>query len=275
MRIKALGIGVLLALTLAASEDFYPSEIGEFSLARDIRYYDPEAVERVLDRINAEPTKTPGLYKRWGGPDKVYYLRFQVDTVVAETRTDSKVILYDTLFDFVMEKGDKFYRLGFDTYRGTNIVANHPIRLFVNSAYLQEIDSTYVERRKHLFIDLPEKSDAEFWKRNIIHMGYGAQYIYRDNPFTAGGWLPIGFGYLWDTMNYIMIFGGPFFGGRTTDKITIPLLGIASSLLSKTVFNGWIVKSHLNEYNNLVRSGYRIPKYVFPKTLHSRYRQLQ
>jgi hypothetical protein len=39
-------------------------------------------------------------------------------------------------------------------------------------------------------------------------MGYGAQYVYQDNPFTDRVWVAVGFGYLWESLHYIPIFAG-------------------------------------------------------------------
>jgi hypothetical protein len=91
-------------------------------------------------------------------------------------------------------------------------------------------------------------------------MGYGAQYVYQDNPLTDRVWLAVGFGYLWEGLHYIPILGGPFLGKTTKDKVLMPVIGLASLLFWKVTLNGWLVRSHLVEYNRLAESGYRAPR---------------
>lgn len=138
---------------------------------------------------------------------------------------------------------------------------NLNIGRFVLSAYRQEVDPAYRADAGN-FLPLKPKSDSEFWFRNMINMGYGAQYVYENNPFTSNGWAAIGFGYLWEALHYIPIFGGPFLGKSTGDKVAIPLIGLGSLLFWKLAFNGWLVKAHMDEYNNLVDSGYRVPRTI-------------
>jgi hypothetical protein len=130
---------------------------------------------------------------------------------------------------------------------------------FVLSAYRQEIDPAYRDDPTN-FVALAPKTNREFWRRTFINMGYGSQYVYQDNPFTDRVWVAVVFGYLWEGLHYIPIFGGPFLGRTPKDKLLIPLIGLSSLLFWKVAFNGLLVRSHLTEYNSLAQSGYKAPR---------------
>lgn len=155
-------------------------------------------------------------------------------------------------------KPGKIYTYRIQSLRHGESGHKMPLEDFLTSAYMFESGESSYNDLRYAHLDL--KSNSEFWKRNLISQGLGAQYIYRENRFASGGWIIIGFGYLWDAFNYTAILGGPFFGKHTTDKVGLPIIGIANSLLWKVVYNGWIVKSEMNVYNRMAKSGYPAPK---------------
>ncbi len=126
---------------------------------------------------------------------------------------------------------------------------------FFLSAFKQE----YLPQQTGNLYSLKEKSVKEFRRKSLINMGLGQQYFYRDNPFASSKGLSIGFAYAWETLHYIPIFGGAFFGATTQDKVAIPLIGLASLAVWKLLILPILAAPYIHEYNNLVRSGYEAP----------------
>jgi hypothetical protein len=154
---------------------------------------------------------------------------------------------------FSFERGTGVYRYSVSTSQHANVAR------FALSAYRQEIDPQYRDDPTN-FMPLPQKTSGEFWQRTFINMGYGAQYVYQDNPLTDRVWVAVGFGYLWEGLHYIPIFAGPFLGKTPKDKLAIPLIGLGSLLFWKLTFNGLLVRSHLTEYISVAGSGYQAPR---------------
>jgi hypothetical protein len=145
-------------------------------------------------------------------------------------------------------------------YRYSVTTSPHPnVARFMVSAYRQEIDPAYRDDPTN-FVALPQKTEREFWRRNFINMGYGAQYVYQDNLLTDRVWFAVVFGYAWEGLHYIPIFAGPFLGKTPRDKVFIPLLGLGSLLFWKVTFNGLLIRSHLTEYSSVAASGYQAPR---------------
>jgi hypothetical protein len=157
-------------------------------------------------------------------------------------------------FEFGREGGRYLY--GVSTSPHVNVAR------FLVGAYRQEIDPGYRDDPSN-FVALPRKTNREFWRRTFINMGYGAQYVYQDNPFTDRVWVAVGFGYLWESLHYVPIFAGPFLGKTPKDKVLIPVIGLGSLLFWKVAFNGLLIRSHLVEYNTIADSGYRAPRAIW------------
>jgi hypothetical protein len=211
--------------------------------------------------------------------------RFLGTVFVTETSTDPAVLRPD-LAEVVMRKlGSSpiagsgrcyLHRPGMDTHRycftfadlgqgryryGVMSVASEGSVRFLFSAYKQELDPGYRDDPAG-FVAMPRKSQREFWRRTFINMGYGAAYVYDDNPFTERLGFAVVAAYVIEGAHYIPILGGPFFGKDARAKVLIPVIAIASLLFWKLTFNGVLLRSHLTEYNSFADSGYRAPRGV-------------
>jgi hypothetical protein len=191
----------------------------------------PEVADRVAARLGMTPLGR-------GVQHRCYFHRPGIDP-------------HEYCFSF--ERGTGVYRYSVSTSQHANVAR------FALSAYRQEIDPQYRDDPTN-FTPLPHKTNGEFWRRTFINMGYGAQYVYQDNPLTDRVWVAVGFGYLWEGLHYVPIFAGPFLGKTPKDKLLIPLLGLGSLLFWKLTFNGILVRSHLTEYISVAGSGYKAPR---------------
>lgn len=184
-----------------------------------------------------------------------YKGRFSKSKSVA---TDSLVINYP---DHVLTilPGDTSFVYGFTFMSGEGSRMNKNYSRILMSAYTEEVNPEYKNNSTN-FVQLPVKSKKEFWRRNMINMGYGLRYATKENPFIGSSGLAVGFAYVLETAHYIPILGGPFFGKTSSDKITIPIVGIASLLVWKTVFAGLYGNSNIKTYNKMTTLKYKVPK---------------
>lgn len=133
---------------------------------------------------------------------------------------------------------------------------------FLLSAYVQETNEIYRNNPAN-FIRLPKKSNAEFWKKNFINMGYGQAYATKNNPFTSGRNFTVASFYVIEALHYIPIFGAPFYADTKEDKILIPVVCLSSLLVWKTVISGLAVgKKTLKIYNRAIDNKYHIPNTI-------------
>lgn len=156
--------------------------------------------------------------------------------------------------------GDSIHLVGFSVLSSAGKKQSKKFSQLLLSAYLQETDSSYLCNLDN-FIVLPEKSNAEFWKRNLINMGYGLSYVADKNPYASEN-IKL-FGYVWEGLHYIPILGGAFIGRTKNDKIAIPIIGLSSLLIWKTLYFGVIIgQPMIKEYNRKLKMKYKIPKAV-------------
>ena len=175
-------------------------------------------------------------------------------------KLDTKLWVDENLVS--LQADQKSYIYGFTTNLNEGMRVNKNYSRLLVSASRQEIDSVYLNNANN-FTSLVIKDKSEFWKRNWINMGYGMSYLAKDNPFMSRKALLIGFFYLWETLHYIPIFGGAFYGNEQEDKIMIPVIGNTSLILWKGLFSGLIVGNRYLKFNNSVHnSGYKMPRYL-------------
>jgi len=177
-----------------------------------------------------------------------------------KVKADSGMIARQFYQEKSVYTGDILCQKGFVVISNEGKKVSKRFSQLLLSAYLQETDSEYSGHDEN-FLDLPIKSESEFWKRNYINMGYGMTYAMKDNPFVTQKGLAIGFFYFMETAHYIAIFGGPFFGKTNNDKLVIPIFGVTSLILWKAVFSGLLMgKPMVKSYNRFAKMKYRIPK---------------
>lgn len=199
-----------------------------------------------------------GSYKTWQGKKgggQTYEFSFHHTSLFAH----KPLRLKTRVGEYSMEPNQRLYVIGYSSRTGESKKVDRNLSRFLLSAYRQELDPVYTGNPDN-FLPMPVKSKVEFKKRNWINMGYGVQYLAKDNPFMGSKGLAVGFLYTWEVFHYIPILGGPFFGSTTTDKITIPLIGLASLIFWKGVMNRWLIAQPYLRFNKtIVNSGYRMP----------------
>lgn len=200
-----------------------------------------------------------GSYKTWQGKKgggQTYEFSFQHTSLQAT----QPITLKTRAGDYQMATNERLFVIGYSSRTRESKKVDRNLSRFLLSAYRQEMEPEYAGNSEN-FVLIPVKTKVEFRKRNWINMGYGLQYLAKDNPFMGSKGLAVGFLYTWEVLHCIPIFGGPFFGPTTTDKITIPLIGLASLIFWKGVMNRWLVAQPYLRFNNtIVNSGYRMPR---------------
>ncbi len=211
------------------------------------------------------------------------YLKLQIRTARKIPVFTSHIYIPDNFSNIrvdtlLMEKGDGVYVVNGDRMEVWK--AASPVKLykfyfggvfadddhqyydnFLTSSYLFESGQlAYNENRDRY---LQPKSDREFWKRNLISMGWGAQYVNSGNPFASYSWLTTGFGYAIDAATVATIGTGVLGKNSAETKITSVLIGVGFSALFKVLFNGLLLKADMNQYNVVAQSGYPVPKIDF------------
>lgn len=195
------------------------------------------------------------IYRRFDGAFGVSFVQFA--TLDYSTNFETKISVNENLI--LLPPGKKIYFYGFITNLNENSKVDRNFSKLLMSAYQQEISVDYLNNGSN-FTTLAVKDKSEFWRRNWINMGYGVSYLAKDNPFMGGKALAIGFCYIWEALHYFPIFVGPFIGETKEDKILIPIVGISSLLIWKSLFSGLIIGNrYLGLNNGINRSGYKVP----------------
>ena len=194
-------------------------------------------------------------YKGINGVPGVGFTTFSKFQYVS--KLDIKLMIDENIISLQPDR--KVFIYGFTTNINEGNRVNKNYSKLLMSAYLQEIDSDYLNNANN-FTSLVVKDKSEFWKRNWINMGYGMSYLAKDNPFMGGKDIAVGFFYLWEVLHYIPILGGPFLGETQEDKIMIPIIGISSLIIWKVLLSRLMIGNRYIKINNNVHnSGYKIP----------------
>lgn len=224
--------------------------------------YDPAALRRIVNKLGTvESVMGPyGLQFRLRDGIEANHVFGYHTKAYAVSPDDRVTVLRDGQVEhLVFEDSGLVYLYDIATGSFTAPGAAREVSNFLTSAYLLETGAVRMDSAQYLF-DLPLKSNATFWKRNLISQGWGAQYIYSGNPYGKNGWLPIGFGYLLDAALYTGAIAVAMYGDRPQDRIGAPFAILGFSMLFKVGLNGLVAKGHMDTYNRLVGSGYPVPK---------------
>lgn len=231
-----------------------------FSIEKPV--HDSAALKRITDKIgNVRTEWTPyGLSYRLNEGIEANYTFSYHSRAYAISANDTVTVLRDGRIEklvFTEEGLIHLYSIGSGSWTAPK--AAREVSNFLTNAYLLETGAIRFDSAQSLNHP-PLKPDAEFWKRNLISQGWGAQYIYSGNPYGKNGWLPIGFGYLLDAALYTGAVAVAIYGDRPQDRIGAPFAMLGFSMLFKVGLNGLVAKGHMDTYNRLVGSGYPIPK---------------
>jgi hypothetical protein len=131
---------------------------------------------------------------------------------------------------------------------------------FLLSAYRQEIDPMYRDTLTAPVKYVP-KDMAVFNRRNWISSGYATAYAYQDNPFYDPGILSIAGGYAMDALTVAIMVTGAVSGKTTGDKIGFVATGAVLNLAWKWLSWGPMHRSPIRTYNNVLKSGYKVPSF--------------
>jgi hypothetical protein len=208
----------------------------------DRSLFDTAALGRIAAKLKAPPFHTlfhkrPVLsptYRAYSGLEKYCIFELRLDSVPDGA------------------SGRMQYRIGIEGWGGAADRVHGPTRTFLRSAYLEEILPDYLARAPGAFITLEPKSTREFWTRNLYSMGYALQYAGRDNPFSPELGSSRNWGYVFDAVTYLILFSGLAAGDGET------LLGGAIAWGAGRFWSG-MKEAHIDYYNGIVASGYRIP----------------
>jgi hypothetical protein len=216
-----------------------------------------ETVNIVIQNIQFRTYKQKDnsfTYKGTIGIARNYYTAFSMYEYIAK-----KPLSFSFKGDkFTLEEGEKIYLLSITSNINEGKNSNKLFSKFLLSAYYQEmgINGPYRDR----LVDFPIIDRKEFKRRNWINMGYGMNYLRKNHPFIKGKTAGVVFGYTLEALHFIPILGGPFFGETKKDKITIPLIGLASLLFWKSVvYNGFIGNNYIKQNEIFRQSNYKIP----------------
>ncbi|HEX2925936.1 MAG TPA: hypothetical protein VHP38_06715 [Ruminiclostridium sp.] len=160
-------------------------------------------------------------------------------------------------------------KLKVDTSNGLNISGFHILSsesdrtmmnygLFLNSAYLQEINPTYAHDEEN-FIKLQSKSSSEYWRRLTISTGYAASYLAKDNPYMGMKKFSIIATTFAEAFFYAFIPIAIYNGKNTNEKVLWSLAAYGGVWEVK-LLSTWGFGKSFRLYNDFVESGYKIPK---------------
>lgn len=254
------------------------ANLGEF-FAQDIQklkkynqkssYYLTTFDSSLINKNIANTVITKFGFSQFGGNDslKLYRFRsganifittFSVNQYISKINSDFKI--GENIVS--LKPNDKIYIYGFKSFLSEGNKVDKNFSKLLMSSYLQEIDKEYFNNNNN-FTSFAIKDKRIFWKRNMINMGYGMSYLAKDNHFMGSKKLAVGFFYIWETLHYIPIFGGAFLGKTKQDKIEIPIIGISSLIVWKTLFSGVILGNRYLKINKKIKdSGYKIPSNI-------------
>lgn len=231
-----------------------------FSLNKPV--LDTAALARVVEKIGdiRSSNKVGSQYRLKSGIEADYYFRFGFDSFDATQGKHATVVYDERMENWQYDASGRAYLYRIATGSLFSPGAATEVSNFITSAYMMETGAIRIDSAQYTW-NLPLKDDGEFWKRNLISQGWGAQYIYSNNPYGKGGWLPIGFGYLTDAFTLTAVGVGILQPDiRPAERAGYLLSMVAFSAFFKVLVNGLVAKGHMNTYNRLVGSGYPIPK---------------
>lgn len=224
----------------------------------------PDADEDIIRKISSAVGASESfvrngyLYSIRDGVEANYMYRFTVDSLRVHPDTTLQVIQNGRLETWKFTKPRSVYLYAIQTGGLFAPAAAREVGNFLTSAYL--VESGNLSTRGGQYLNSGPKSEREFWKRNLISQGWGAQYIYDENPYGKNKWIPVGFGYLIDAASAALIIGGIVSKNTLPQKMGLVAGGIAFSTTCKLVLNAGVAKGHMNTYNRFVNSGYPIPR---------------
>ena len=135
------------------------------------------------------------------------------------------------------------------------------LNVAINSFLDQELHPDIVNQNQGRFYKPNSKSKSEFQQKTWVNLGYGINYVGKENPFVSKSDNTIGtvfFG-LFDLAHIALIIGGPFIGETKEDKITISLVGLGSLIVWKLLLPTLQSNRDIEEYNNIANSDYFLP----------------
>jgi hypothetical protein len=264
MRIYILILTILVLVTRVNGQEiklkpFYEKR-SSYILTENFEPFRKSVLDSICKEFNVIRTQNIGGNTFYNFKVGMSLYQFSVWDTKFKFDTTWKINQYEVNKTF--SKGDSLCLRGFLVISAEGKKMSKKYSQILLSAFLQETNNTYLNEQGN-FTVLPLKSNSEFWKRNFINMGYGMSYATKDNPFTSGRGLAVGFGYVWEALHYIPIFGGAFFGETQNDKVVIPIIGLSSLLVWKTIFYGLIIgQPTVKSYNRFATMKYKMPKTI-------------
>ncbi len=193
-------------------------------------------------------------YKRNSGFLGIYTATFIAQPINPEI--NSHLILHQGKVE--LKANEQVYFYGFTSVLSESKKADRNYSRLLMSAYQQEMNPNYSKNSDNFSV-LIEKDKRTYRNRNWINMGYGMNYLAKNNPFLGSKGFAIGALYVLETLHYIPIFGGAFFGKTQEDKIAIPIIGISSLLIWKGFIVPIMGNKHIKMNRSIIKSGYKIP----------------
>lgn len=193
------------------------------------------------------------FYKRRTDFAQVYFSKKIIDFP-----KDTTIEIFNKAFNAVPNK--TYYSYGFSLISANRKKVEQNMANVFLSSLNQELNIDYASNSEN-FIPIAIKSNRIFWKRTMLNMAYGVAYIKKQNPFANNrNALTVTLAIL-ESAYYYPIFAGPFVGNSREDKIFLPILGISSLLIFKTI-TGLIGAIEIKRHNRILEAGYKIPKTV-------------
>lgn len=251
-------LALCCVLTAAAAADPGPA-FGTFHvdgrdrlITTERSLFDTVALGRVARRLGAEP------FRRWFGNPKISPI-YRLDPGLGKSTN------FALGLDSVPGAADSLppYRIAIEADGVSDEWAVEPTQAFLRSAYLEEVLPGR-SSSAGMGLNLERKDKGEFWKRTLIFAGYGVSYAREGNPFSPE------LGVFWpsamDGLAYALLAVG--LASLSED----PAIFASALFLSASVkFTLAGTKAgHVEHYNRIVESGYRIPEHVGYDSLRNR-----
>lgn len=222
-----------------------------------------KVLQKIAERLQMTFSIAQEYSETWKG-EKAFARQFYYSfRWVNLTATDS-VDLRSPAGDYSLKIGDQLCLIGFTSNLREGKKVDRNFSTFLLSAYRQETEPEY-NNFAYNFSSLKRLSVKEFNKRNWLSMGYGLNYLTKNNPFVARNVGAMSALYIFEALQYAAIIGGPVFGATTSETVLLPVTAILSLAFWKGIVMRYFIAPPIFKMNRrIVDSGYKLPYQLNP-----------
>lgn len=244
--------------------EFDPNNRSAYIIQLDSCALSQDALNAIGERLKMTFSISQRNVQTWNSDKRIsrkFYYSFSFLNLTAKRPVEIR----SSVGDYKLDTGEQVCAYGFTTDLGEGKKVDRNFSSFLLSAYRQHTEPEYNDYAFN-FTTLKELSVSEYSKRNWISMGYGLNYLAKDNPFMARNKGTIVGLYVFEALHYAAIIGGPLLGPTNAEKVLLPITGLVSLVFWKgIVMRHFIAPPAFKMNKRIIDSGYKLPHELIPE----------